>query len=79
VLDRVDDPRRRPPEALLVNGGGLDDGNSSYVANCGDYVHAVGSLAPLIEGNVGCVVIRPDGGASSLTRGPDPLAQEKPD
>jgi hypothetical protein len=38
----------RHQEALLVNGG-LDGRNGSYFANCGDDVHAVGSLAPLIR------------------------------
>jgi hypothetical protein len=37
--------------------------------------HAVGSLAPLIPGHVGCIVIRP-GGSRQLARVvPDPLAE----
>ena len=48
-------------EALLVNGGGFDGGHGTFLVNAGDDVHAVGLLAPLIEGHIGCVVIRPDG------------------
>jgi hypothetical protein len=33
-------------EALLVNGGGIDGGDSALFANCGEDVHVVGSLAP---------------------------------
>jgi hypothetical protein len=39
-------------EGLLVDGGGIDGGNGAYFANCGDDVHAVGTLAPLIEGYI---------------------------
>ena len=48
-------------EALLVNGGGIDGGNGCYFACYRDDVHAVGSLAPIIDGAIGCVVIRPHG------------------
>jgi hypothetical protein len=27
----------------------------------GDDVHVVGSLAPLVEGYIGCIMIKPDG------------------
>jgi hypothetical protein len=47
-------------EALLVDGGGVDGGQGAFAANAG--VHVVGSLAPPVEGYVGCIVIRPDGG-----------------
>ena len=47
-------------QASLVDGGGIDGGNGVYFANAGDDVHAVGSVAPLVPGHVGCVVIRPD-------------------
>jgi hypothetical protein len=53
----VDDRSR----ALLVSGGGIDRGNGTFFANAGDNLHAVGSRAPVIEGYVGCIVIRPDG------------------
>ncbi len=62
-------------EALVVNGGGFDGGSGAFFVNYGDDVHVVGSMAPLIEGYVGCVVIKPDG-SRELARGvPDPLAQ----
>jgi hypothetical protein len=40
-------------EALIVDGGGLDGGSGIYFANCGDDLHAVGSLAPIIEDAIG--------------------------
>ena len=66
-------------EALLVNGGGLDGGRGAYFANAGDDVHAVGSLAPMIDGYVGCIVIKPDGSRYVAQAVPDPLAGQKPD
>jgi hypothetical protein len=66
-------------EALLVNGGGIDGGNGAYFASAGDDVHAVGSLAPVIEGYVGCIVIKPDGTRILARAVPDPLAGQKPD
>ena len=66
-------------EALLVDGGGIDGGKGTFFANAGDDVHAVGSLAPIIEGYVGCVVIRPDGSRYLARAVPEPLAQQKPD
>ena len=63
-------------EALLVNGGGFDGGDGAFFANAGDDLHAVGSLAPLIERYVGCVVIAPDGSRRLARAVPDPLAQE---
>jgi hypothetical protein len=62
-------------EALLVNGGGIDGGDGAYFANAGEDVHAVGSVAPLIPGAIGCVVIRPDGSRCLARVVPDPLAQ----
>jgi hypothetical protein len=60
-------------EALLVDGGGIDGGPGIYFANAGgDDVHAVGTLAPLIEGYIGCIVIRPDG-SRVLARGARPV------
>lgn len=47
-------------QALLVNGGGIDGGDGVYFANAGEDVHAVGSLGPIVEGYVGCIVIRPE-------------------
>ena len=37
-------------------------------------VHAVGTLAPLVEGYVGCIVIRPDGSRVLARAVPNPLA-----
>jgi hypothetical protein len=61
-------------EALLVNGGGIDGGNGVYLANYGDDVHAVGSLAPIVDGYIGCIVIRADGSRYVARAVPDPLA-----
>jgi hypothetical protein len=38
-------------------------------------VHAYGSVDPLIEGHLGCIVIRPDGRRYLARAVPDPLAQ----
>ena len=64
-------------EALLVNGGGLDGGDGAYFANCGEDLHAVGSLAPIVEGHIGCIAIRPDGSRYVARVVPDPLAQQQ--
>jgi hypothetical protein len=42
-------------------------------------LHAVGLLAPLIEGHIGCLVIRPDGSRYLARVMPDPLAEQQPD
>ena len=39
----------------------------------------VGSLAPIIDGYVGCIVIKPDGSRYVAQVMPDPLAGQKPD
>jgi hypothetical protein len=62
-------------EALLVNGGGIDGGSGAYFANAGEDLHAVGTLAPLVEGYIGCIAIRPDGSRYVARAVPDPLAQ----
>lgn len=62
-------------EALLVDGGGLDGGKGAYFANCGEDVHAVGTLAPIVEGHIGCIVIKPDGSRYVARAVPDPLAK----
>ena len=66
-------------EALLVNGGGLDGGAGVYFVDAGEDLHAVGSLAPIVDGYIGCIVIRPDGSRYVARAVPDPLAQRKPD
>jgi hypothetical protein len=37
-------------------------------------VHAVGSLAPMVDGYIGCIVIKPDGSRYVARAVPDPLA-----
>jgi hypothetical protein len=66
-------------EALLVNGGGFDRGTGAFFANAGNDLHAVGSMAPIIEGHVGCIVIGPEGRRRLARVVPDPLAQRKRD
>ena len=61
-------------EALSVNGGGIDGGSGTHFVNYGDDVHAYGSLDPLIEGCVGCIVIQPDGSRYLARAVSDPLA-----
>jgi hypothetical protein len=62
-------------EALLVDGGGMDGGKGAYFANAGEDLHAVGSLAPIIDGYIGCIVIKPDGSRYVARAVPDPLAE----
>ncbi len=62
-------------EALLVNGSGIDGGAGAYFAIAGDDVHAVGSLAPIVDGYIGCIVIKPDGSRYVARAVPDPLAE----
>jgi hypothetical protein len=61
-------------EAMVVDGGGFDGGSGTFFANCGDDVHAVGSLAPIVPGHIGCIVIRPDGSRVLARAVRDPLA-----
>ena len=61
-------------EALLVNGGGIDGSTGAYFANADEDLHAVGALAPLIPGAIGCIVIRPDGRRLLARAVRDPLA-----
>ena len=53
----------------------LHGGDGAFFANAGDDVHAVGTLAPIIDGAVGCVVVRPDGSRYLARVMADPLAQ----
>jgi hypothetical protein len=66
-------------QALLVDGGGIDGGNGFTFANYGEDVHAIGTLAPIVYGYIGCVVLRPDGSRVLARVVPDPLASQKPD
>ena len=63
-------------EALVVNGGGFDGGDGSYLVNAGEDLHAIGSLAPVAD-YLGCIVIRPDGTRYLAHVEPDPLAQQQ--
>jgi hypothetical protein len=65
-------------EVLLIDGGGIDGGEGWYLENKGDDLLAFGSVAPLIEGWLGCVVIKPDGSRYLARVVPDPLAQPNP-
>jgi hypothetical protein len=72
-------PKPDGHEALLLDGGGIDGGNGVHFANSGDDVHAVGSLAPIADGYIGCIVIQPDGSRYVARAVPDPLAHHAPD
>jgi hypothetical protein len=58
-----------------VDGGGIDGGPGAYSADAGDDVDVVGSLSPLVEGWLGCIVIRPDGTRVLAHVELDPLAE----
>jgi hypothetical protein len=60
-----------------LNGGGIDGGAGTFFANAGEDVTAIGSLAPLIPGHIGCVVIRPDGSRYVARVQPDPLGGQR--
>ena len=62
-------------EALIVNGGGFDGGDGAFLVNHGDDVHVVGSVAPIVPGHVGCIVIEPDGTRRLARVVRDPLAE----
>jgi hypothetical protein len=63
-------------EALVVNGGGFDGGDGASITNCGEDLHVVGVMAPLIPDAIGCIVIRPDGSRYVARTVPDPLAEQ---
>jgi hypothetical protein len=48
---------------------------SSSVPPAAIGVHVVGVFAPIVEGYIGCIVIRPDGSGYLARAVPDPLAQ----
>jgi hypothetical protein len=83
LLDRIE---KRAPEIKLekyeLSWETLDDGaealflnGSEYFANYGEDLHAYGSLAPIMDGYIGCTVIKPDGSRYVAQAVPDPLAQ----
>jgi hypothetical protein len=86
LLDRI---AERLPDLDLdqheVEWDEFPDGGQALVLNAGeiafglhaDDVHAIGSLAPLIPGHIGCIVIRPDGSRYVARAVPDPLAQQR--
>jgi hypothetical protein len=74
----VDDAGRRP-RGTARQRRRIDGGNGAYFANHGEDLHAVGSLAPIVDGHIGCIVIRPDGSRYVARAVPDPLAGQKPD
>lgn len=55
----------------------MDGGNGMTFGNVGEAVHAIGSVAPLVPGCIGCVVIEPDGTRRLARVVPDPLAQQR--
>jgi hypothetical protein len=57
----------------------MDGGDGAYFANAGDGAHAVGTLAPIIEGYIGLHRDQSDGGRYLARAVRDPLAQRKPD
>ena len=64
---------RSGPRGAAVDDGGIDGGTGTYFANAGDYLHALGLLAPLADA-IGCIVIRPDGSRVPARVVPHPLA-----
>lgn len=65
-------------DALLLDGAGFDGGGGAFLANAGDDVHVVGSLAPLAD-VIGCIVLKPDGSRELARVVQDPLARQKSD
>jgi len=81
LLDRI---AERIPELDLkqrtVEWTEMPDGAPGLVfATAGADLPAVGPTSPLIEGSIGCVVIRPDGSRYLARVMPDPLAQQQPE
>ena len=62
-------------EVLLVDGGAIDGGDGYYFDSYGDDLIAFGSLAPIVDGYIGCIVIKPDGSRYVARAVPDPLAE----
>jgi hypothetical protein len=63
--------------AFFVNGGGVDGRNGAFFVNGGDDLHAVGSMAPMIDGWIGAIMIASDGSRRLAHAEPDPLAGRK--
>lgn len=63
-------------EAVVVEGGGFDGGTGYFIANAGNDLHVVGTMAPLIPGKIGLVAIHPDGIRELLRVIEDPIGDE---
>ena len=55
-----------------MTASGIDGRKGTFFANASDDVHAVGMVAPIVDG-IGCIVIRPDGSRYLARAVPDPL------
>lgn len=51
----------------MIDGGGFDGGNGYFIANAGDDLHVMGTMAPMISRAIGLVAIHADG-ARELVR-----------
>ena len=49
------DPVPDGAEALVIDGGGFDGGNGYFIANAGDDLHVMGTMAPMISRAIGLV------------------------
>jgi phage terminase large subunit-like protein len=78
-IDRSPELRRRLTAVRREIRHRTNGGTGAYFANAGDDLPAVGSLAPLIDGYIGCIVIRPDGSRELARVLADPLGPEQPD
>ena len=56
----------------------FSSGKAPYFANAGDDLHADGSLAPIVDGFIGCIVVAADGSRYVARVVPDPLARGEP-
>jgi hypothetical protein len=66
------------PEGLLVDGGGIDGGSGTFFANAVTTCMRSGRWLRIVDGYIGCIVIRPDGSRRLARAVPDPLTQQKP-
>lgn len=61
----------------MVDGGGFDGGNGYYIANAGNDLHVIGTMAPMIPGRIGLVAIHADGTRELLRVIEDPIGGEE--
>jgi hypothetical protein len=64
-------------QALVLDGGGFDGGPGAFIASAGDDLHVIGSMAPIVDGALGCIVVAADGTRRVVRVMPDPLAQQE--